>query len=289
LLYFLQFIVSFYKRLLLQCCKFVFVAAKRAVVKIFLFQVMADQHQRLLANFLQKLEATRQLGLNDFSLKVDEEIQKGADGIFTADEVMLIAEEAKCAVEDVFQQVENMSGIFSKNLMDQALSNGITLSMNVDQIEAVQASPDMRDPGMGNAPLGGRLAPIGANDAIERENKSLKEENNRLNDLHLGMQQQLSDLLTQKSSMSSELELLKQQLKKLTMSGVHSQETQQEIMQLNHQIDRLQTQNEQRIAETTQFQNLKTILLQKNEKIREMQFQLKTFQANQGAGFQAIH
>jgi predicted nucleic acid-binding Zn-ribbon protein len=64
-------------------------------------------------------------------------------------------------------------------------------------------------------------------------NKSLKDENNRLNDLHLGMQQQLSDLLTQKSSMASELELLKQQVKKLTLSGTHSAETSMEIEQLN--------------------------------------------------------
>jgi hypothetical protein len=70
---------------------------------------MADQHQRLLHNFAQKLESTRQVGLNDFSLKVDEEINKiGSDGIFTSDEVMMIAEEAKVAVEDVFQQIEKM-------------------------------------------------------------------------------------------------------------------------------------------------------------------------------------
>ena len=103
---------------------------------------MADQHQRLLQNFAQKLESTRQLGLNDFSLKVEEEIHKiGSDGIFTSDEVMMITEEAKEAVQDVFVQVENMSSVFAKSLMDQALQHNITLSVNVDQIEAAQAVP----------------------------------------------------------------------------------------------------------------------------------------------------
>lgn len=251
---------------------------------------MADQHQRLLQNFAQKLESTRQLGLNDFSLKVEEEIHKiGSDGIFTSDEVMMITEEAKEAVQDVFVQVENMSSVFAKSLMDQALQHNITLSVNVDQIEAAQAVPQFNDGGANgrNSFAGGRLAPIGANDAMERENKSLREENNRLNDLHLGMQQQLSDLLTQKSSMSSELELLKQQVKKLTLSGTHSAETNMEIEQLNAQIDRLSQQNEQRIQDTSQFQNLKSLLTQKNNQLREMRDKLKMYE-NAGAGFQPI-
>lgn len=92
---------------------------------------MADQHKRLLQNFAQKLESTRQLGLSDFSLKVEEEINKiGSDGIFTSDEVMMIVEEAKVAIEDVFQQVENMY-IFHVKLNGYLHTcNGLRFSMH---------------------------------------------------------------------------------------------------------------------------------------------------------------
>jgi leucine zipper transcription factor-like protein 1 len=275
---------------------------------------LTDIHQGQVSRFTQFFKGKRDSSLHDRTVLNQQfmsDYLSDDTAIFNCENVQgILAAYQQQAMEGLSEELEKvvkLSAVYCTELMRAAQAQGVNLQAGdisivedanrqhqVNAMTAVGRAPPARSnsllPTLGGE---GRASDPG----LLRQLEDSREETRKMTERYQAMQNEVTSLLQERSSLSSELETVKSSFTELRTymaaagSDAASQQrageleqrlvhTQQAATSRDAQLDQMRREMEGRLGDSSQFKQLKTIIKEKNNQIKILRGQL------QAAGYQ---
>mmetsp|Transcript_142063 Transcript_142063/g.247534 ORF Transcript_142063/g.247534 Transcript_142063/m.247534 type:complete len:298 (-) Transcript_142063:57-950(-) len=272
-----------------------------------------EVHKAQIARFLQFFKGKRDRLLNDRQAACSEYLSDHlADdsALFNSKNVQDLVSnfhiQAQTELGQELDKIVNLSGVYLSQLLARAeMQYGLTLEAEdialvedankiaeVSALSAMRAAPPL-------SPLANRqqpLAPLaaatsGSDPALVAQLQEAQEENRQMKDRYQLMQSEVSSLLQQRSNLSAELEKVKTNFTYLRMrmaetstdatSNAHVAEIERSLHDTKSSLDSKSAECEamrqdltRRLADSSQFRELKAMVKQKSGQVKELRQQL---------------
>lgn len=193
-------------------------------------------------------------------------------------------------VRDDLEKTVNLSGVFIAQLLAEAEQANVTLQVSdislvedqsrVDQVAALGKMKMTVPPPAQKAPLLPTMGSVASSDpALVQKLQDAEEETRSMKDRVQLMQGEMSGLLKERSALTSELEQVKTNFKQLLTkregggSSV-SAETQAMLDSKSAECDEMKKEMNKKLADSTQFRELKSFVKKKSDEIRDLRQRL---------------
>jgi hypothetical protein len=272
---------------------------------------LGEVHQGQLARFAQFFKGKRDKALidresekNDF---VSDHLSDDA-AIFNRTEVenilLMYSQQVMGHLREQLEMTSNLSAVYVSQLFLQAEQAGLLLQVDdisvvedqsrLTQIQALQGAPPPAP--KPRAALPTITASAAPDPQVLQEMQDLRDSNQQLTERYQAMQGQVSSLLGERSSMSAELDQVKANFEAV-MNRMHetgasqdagmqaaTQQLEQTLNQTQYNLDTKSAEAEAlrrdldtRLADSTQFRDLKGIVQKKSSEIRALKDMLRQY------------
>lgn len=193
-------------------------------------------------------------------------------------------------LRDELSKTINLSAVFVAQLLAQAETSGASLQVedisaieDQSRIGEIQSLPAVSAPPLAapkpRAPLTAVQSSGTADPAVLQELQDLKEENRMMKDRNLQMQTEMSTVLRERSSLSTELEQVKSNLKQHITKGhaggtANTAEYERQLADAKAELEATKKEMNQRLADSSQFKELKSIVKKKANENKELKQRL---------------
>lgn len=265
-------------------------------------------HQHELARFYRFFKTQNERDINDmqqlvYDLHQERVVDAVEDTMYTRENVI---EFVGAFMSDLSEQVTMMSRdqltaqtgkslAHIATLLSQAQASGIDLEADPAEVDnqtrrdqIVATVSQIQDVAKARK-LQGLPSLGGSNPQSYAELHELKEENRKMMDRYQQMQGQVSELLKERSSLSEELELVKNTFKELKsqLGGQSAGATaaleqalnsaKEESERKTYELEALSRDAQRTMNESVQFREMRSIIAKKNAQIKEMRTQLAQY------------
>jgi len=272
---------------------------------------LTEVHQAQITRFIGFFKTKREALIHDRQVLNQEFISDHLSddtAIFNRDNVegIVAAYQAQAmeGLNEELQKVVKLAAVYCTELMRAAQAFGMNLqtadiSVVEDQnrIDHVNALTAMKHAPLPAAPKQQLLPTLGSgagsNDpALLQQLQDAQEETRKMSERYQTMQDQVSQLLRERSSLSAELDNVKENFRELrsnmaaTGADLASQQhvaqmelrlhqSQATIESQNAQVEAMRRDYESRLGDSSQFKKLKTIIKEKNNQIKTLRAHLQ--------------
>jgi len=231
------------------------------------------------------------------------------DDLYNHDDVEnhmdFLAEEFSEMSKDELTKVTQISAAYIIELLQQAERHRIELSADISIVEDEKRlsevndlanNPNWRPPPMKKATLSA-INSDGPDVHSLQEIQDLKEENRIMQDRYQTMQKQLSQLLAERQTLSEELEIVKTNYKNYKrQTEDQSEDTDSKnnnvvyqlhdarglLAQKKEECEMMKSDLNKKLNDTTQFKDLKNIVMKKNSMIKDLRNRLSRYEPDDG-------
>lgn len=276
-------------------------------------EILSAEHQQEIKKYLDFFYTKRREGVGELETVSKQFKSRVAEEMFSKSEVEdllnALMEELSNTFEGEFQNIVQMSGVYVKTLMVQAQNSGVTLSSEISSLENHRAIEEIKKIERGEKQFelnkkttqGARLPTLQAgfnNDPnLVRNLNELKEENQKFKERINQLQSQVSELIDERNHLKQQNAQLSEQAQKVgervreynEETQVYNEkskeisqaleETRLELRSKEELVQQLREEQEKRLSESKQFQNLKKLMNTKNEQLKELREQLNKLQS----------
>jgi len=271
---------------------------------------LTEIHQGQVARFVSFFKGKRDACLNDrrvFNGDFVSDNLSDDSAIFNRDQVEALfqqyMQQADASFGEELEKVNKLAAVYCTELMRSAQAQGVNLQTGdislvedqnrIDHVSSLTAMNKAPAP----APARGGLAPIGGNAALPdpamlQQVQDAREETRVMNERYQMMQSQVATLLKERSGLSVELENVKAGFTALRTnmanSGADAQSqhdaaqmeanfynTKNQLDNKTNELEAMRQQQDARIGDSTQFRQLKTIIKDKNQMIKDLRASLQ--------------
>lgn len=270
---------------------------------------LTPTHQAQISRYFAFFKGKRERHLKELeAISEDVKDDRCSDDVYNRDDVRSIMDsyciQVSSAVKEELEKVSNLSAVYVSQLLAQAQAASLTLETDISliedqgRIEQIKELASMK-PGP-PVPKRGPLPQLNAqgysNDpALLQECQDLKEENRKMADRFQQMQAQTTDLLRERASLSGELEKVKENFKRVRAEMAGAQlsaggiqeienslgETKKLLDDKKQECEQMRQDLKQRLGDSAQFRELKTIIAKKNQMIKELRARLGQYEVDE--------
>lgn len=269
-----------------------------------------DVHKAQLSRFTTFFKGKRDRVMGDREMEKSDFItDRLADeaAIFNYNDVRLLLEayhnQVMSCVRDELEKTVNLSAVFAAQLLGQAEAGGMTLQVedisvieDQNRIGQIGALGAINAPPLAPKPRNTLSAVEGsgvADPAILQQLQDTKEENRTMKDRNMQLQTEMSTVLRERSSLTGELDQVKANLKEhLTRmhqggggdaSASELNQARGLLEQKQAELEQLKTDFNQRLGDSSQFRELKSIVKKKTTENKELKQRLASAGLGGGA------
>mmetsp|Transcript_11790 Transcript_11790/g.35569 ORF Transcript_11790/g.35569 Transcript_11790/m.35569 type:complete len:278 (+) Transcript_11790:73-906(+) len=254
---------------------------------------LGDVHKAQLSRFAAFFRGKRDRAVADREAEKSDFItDRLADesAIFNYADVRLLLDayhnQVMASLRDELEKTANLSAVFAAQLLGQAEAAGVTLQVedisvieDQNRLGEIGALPAVNAPPL--APKKAALTAVGgtgtADPAVLQELQDLKEENRVMKDRNMHLQTEISGALRERSALAAELDQVKTSLTGAQQAGggdANAAEYQRQLTEKHAELESLKRELNQRLGDSSQFRELKSIVQKKSAENKELKQRL---------------
>lgn len=269
-----------------------------------------DVHKAQISRYFAFFKGKRDRHVKEIAdIAEDIKDDRCSDDVYNRDDVQSIMDsyciQVSASVKEELEKVANLSAVYVSQLLQQAQISGLQLETDISIIEDQSRIDSIQELAkFGAAPPQPKRASLPqlsaqgySNDPnLLQECQDLKEENRKMADRFQQMQTQTTELLRERASLSSELEKVKENFKRVraemsaqggTASAQGIQEIETSVVETKKMLDDKKAECEEmrqdlkkRLGDSAQFRELKAIIAKKNQMIKDLRARLAQYEVD---------